>query len=537
VAKVIPALDAEYAADGVTIQCADPVARAEGCVPLNLFGIGSITPAMADWIRVNPIINPTIEQINVLGFISGNLFDMKAGPVGAVFGFEYNRDEMDLRVSDGPRFGGITFNLVPQIQGDIDVIEAFGEASFPLAENLTADVSLRVADYSPKNISTVFSYSTGLIWEPVDGYVLRGNFSRAQRAPDITELLSPRRGDFDSFNDICDEVSATSTETGHDNCRLDPKIAALIAADPNFVLDDDNNGYSPSAGNTELFEETADSYTIGFSIAPAFLPGFRLAVDYFDIVIEDAIISVENAEILEQCYASSVTFGEPNEFCDDITRDGEGQLIEVLQRQLNLNEQSTNGFDVAMDYTFEMERYGDLQILLNYTHINEHQAIFEGVDGPVVEDFNNQLDFGVFEDVGTASLAWRFNDWRIRWRTAWKGPIIDHQARVDDYLERFATNDARCAAGDPACITNPEVPAYIFYGSYVRHDLSASYDMTLGSGATLNFFAGIRNIFDKDPFVPRTGDNIEHGIGNFDSKFGGGIGRFAFAGFGMRFSD
>jgi len=115
IAKVIPALDAEYAADGVTIQCADPVARAAGCVPLNLFGVGSITPAMADWIRVNPIINPTIEQVNLLAFISGTLFEMKAGPVGAVFGFEYNRDEMDLRVSDGPRFGGITFNLVPPI--------------------------------------------------------------------------------------------------------------------------------------------------------------------------------------------------------------------------------------------------------------------------------------------------------------------------------------------------------------------------------------------------------------------------------------
>ena len=260
-------------------------------------------------------------------------------------------------------------------------------------------------------------------------------------------------------------------------------------------------------------------------------------MDYYDITIEDAIISVENAEILKQCYATSVTFGEPNPFCDDITRDGEGQLIEVLQRQLNLNEQSTSGFDVAMDYTFEMARYGDLQLVLNYTHINKHQAKFEGVDGLVVEDFNNQLDFGVFKDVGTASLAWRFNDWRVRWRTTWKGPIIDHQDRVDDYLERFATNDERCAAADPACVTNPEVPGYLFYGSYIRNDLSASYDMTLDGGAKINLFAGVRNLFDKDPFVPRTGDNIEHGIANYDSKFGGGIGRFVYLGVKMRFDD
>jgi len=537
VVKVSQALDAEYAADGVTIQCADPDARVAGCVPLNLFGIGSITPEMADWIRVNPIINPTIEQINLLGFISGKLFDMPAGPVAAVFGFEYNRDEMDLRVSDGPRFGGITFNLVPQIQGDIDVKELFAEASFPLAENLTADISMRVADYSAKNINTVFSHSTGLTWEPVEGYILRANFARAQRAPDITELLSPRRGDFDSFDDICDEVSAISTEVGHDNCRLDPDIAALIAADPTFVLEDDNNGYSPSAGNDDLFEETADTYTIGFVFSPAFLEGFRLAVDYYDITITDAITSVENSEILKQCYATSVTFGDPNPFCDDITRDGEGQLIEVLQRQFNLNEQSTAGYDVAMDYTFQLKRYGDLQLTTHYTRINKHETRFDGVDGLVIQDFNNQLDFGVFKDVATASLAWRYADWRIRWRTSWKGPIIDHQDRVDDWKEDLADNDALCAAADPGCISNPEEPKYLFYGSYIRHDISASYDMTLAGGATMNLFAGVRNMFDNDIFVPRTGDAFEGGIANYDSKFGGGIGRFVYLGVEMRFDD
>ena len=101
VLKTQQALDAGFAADGVTIQCNDAAARAAGCVPLNLFGIGSITPEAADWIRATPIINPTIEQINVLGFISGDLFDMRAGPVAAVFGAEYTRDEIDLFVSDG----------------------------------------------------------------------------------------------------------------------------------------------------------------------------------------------------------------------------------------------------------------------------------------------------------------------------------------------------------------------------------------------------------------------------------------------------
>ena len=72
------------------------------------------------------------------------------------------------------------------------------------------------------------------MWELAEGYNLRANFARAQRAPDLTELLSPERGDYDSFTDICDEVTATSTESGHDNCRLEPSIAAIIAADRYF---------------------------------------------------------------------------------------------------------------------------------------------------------------------------------------------------------------------------------------------------------------------------------------------------------------
>jgi len=534
VRKEAQALDAGYAADGVTIQCNDPVARAEGCVPLNLFGEGSITPEMADWIRYTPVLNPTIEQLNFLAYMTGDLFDMPAGPVGAVFGFEYREDDMEMLADDGSNYGGISYNIVPDIIGSMDVAELFTEFSFPLHDSLTADIAARVADYSHENISTIFSYNAGLMWEIAEGYNFRANIARAQRAPDLTELYSPERGDYDGFTDICEEVSLTSTEQGHDNCRLEPAIAAAIAADPTFVFEDDNNGYSPSSGNPELFEETADTYTIGFSIAPSFLEGFQLAVDYYNIDIEDAIISVENSEILKQCYASSITLGDPNPFCDDITRDSEGQLIKIIQRQFNLNSETTSGFDVALDWVWNVGP-GDLTLEAHWTRILDHEAVFEGNDGPELVDYNNQLEFNIFEDSATASLAYRFNDWRIRWRTAYKGPVTDINERVVDYQERFATNDARCAANDPACVTNPEVPAYLYYGSYTRHDLSVSYDMELRGGTALNLFGGARNLFDKDPFVPRTGDNSENGIGNYDSFFGGGIGRFYFLGAEMRF--
>ena len=104
-------------------------------------------------------------------------------------------------------------------------------------------------------------------------------------------------------------------------------------------------------------------------------------------------------------------------------------------------------------------------------------------------------------------------------------------------LERFATNDERCAAADPRCVENPEIPAYLYYPSYTRNDLSVSYDTELNNGTGLSVFGGVRNMFNKDIFVPRTGDAYEGGIGNYDSKFGGGIGRFYFLGLEMQFGQ
>jgi len=534
VRKERQALDAEYAEDGVTIQCADADARAAGCVPLNIFGYDAITPEMADWLRVNPVITTKLKQWDAVAYITGELFDLPAGGVCTVFGVEWRRDSLDLIPSHEQEFGGITFNVVPSFSGDIDVLEGFTEASVPITETFTADFSLRVADYSPPGIDTVWSYSAGLMWEVADGYSLRGNYARAQRAPTITELYSPPRGDYDNYTDICDGVTATSQEPGHDNCRLEPSIDAVIAEEGVFV--DDNTGYGPNSGNIDLFEETADTWTLGFSIAPSFIKNFRLAVDYYNISITDVIGAYENSVILDQCYNSSAAWGDSNPFCTDITRDTDGNIVEIMNRLYNLEELNTSGWDVAMNWLFELGGYGDLTFNLNYTHVTKYERTFLDNDGQQTVSWNNQLDYGIFQDVSNASLTWRKEGWRIRWNTKYQGSIIDHQDRVDDYLDRFAVNDERCASGSDKCVANPEVPDFLYYPSYWRHDLSLSYQWELDSGSDLRAFGGVRNIFDqKGPFIPRTGDTYERGIGNFDSKWGGGIGRFVFAGVEMRF--
>jgi len=539
VIKERQALDAEYAADGVTIQCADPAARAEGCVPLNVFGVGSITPEMADWLRVNPTIDSDVTQQNFLAYVSGDLFEMKHGSVPAVFGIEYRKDEVDLRTDEGSQFGGITFNLIPSFSGKIDVWEAFGEIAIPLTERFSTEFSGRVADYSPPGISTVYSATMGLMWEPVDGYKLRANYARAQRAPTIAELYSPPRGDYDSFNDICAGTTLDPALTPgrlYDNCRMEPGIITalqdLADAGEEPIFPDENSGYGPAAGNPDVFEESADTWTVGISINPGWAEGLRLAVDYWDISIEDKITEIGNGEILAQCYDSSQPWGSTNPFCNEISRNAaDGQIYQIMNRQYNLDSGKARGLDLAMDYAFELGPKGDFVLELDYTHMFEDSDTYEGLDGLVEVDFTGQLDYGNFDDRATASLTWRYEDWRVRWTTKFKSSTVDHNDRVVEWNERRAENDALCAASDPACIANPESPMYLWFPSFTRHDIAVSYSTETDGLGLLRFYGGVKNIFDEmGPFIPTSGDTYASGPGNFDSTYDGGIGQFWFVG-------
>ncbi|MEQ3528079.1 TonB-dependent receptor [Pseudoalteromonas sp. XMcav11-Q] len=525
VARVKQALNAERLDDG-TVQCKDEQARSQGCVPINLFGEGSITPEAADYIRANPSITTDIDQVTVSGFVTGDLFELPAGAVASAFGFEYRKDTQS--VSTNVPNGGVTFNYVPTFEGDVSVREIFGELSLPLlkdapmAKSLSAEVSARIADYSWANTGLIQSYKAGFIYEPIEGYSIRANWARAMRAPTITELMSPPRGDYDSFDDICDGVTATSTDAGHDNCRKDAGIQATIAADGTF--EDENNGYSPNSGNSELFEETADTITIGLSLAPSFAPDFRIALDYYDIQIDDAVSSLANEDIIKFCYASSMEFGDGNEFCRDVKRDEEGQIYEVNQRVINTDEIRTKGYDIALEYVYDASDYGSFKVKADWTHVIEYSITSTGPDGQYEDLYEGYLSTDIFEDKGAISLTWYKNDWRVRFSTKYKGAVEASRSRYEDWQAAIEKNNERCATGETTCIANPEPLWQGALPSVTTHSLTVNYSMELGDNRTLSVYGGVNNLFDeKGPF-------IVGGTGNFDSAYGSGVGRFAFIG-------
>src|SRR5690606_14224457 len=105
---------------------------------------------------------------------------------------------------------------------------------------------------------------------------------------------------------------------------------------------------------------------------PSFID-LSIAVDYFDITINDQVAQLGAGTILGGCYGSPVF---PNAFCNLFTRapgtdpTRPNQIISVNDSYINVNQQATHGIDYALRYAHEFN-FGNLVADLNVTQTME----------------------------------------------------------------------------------------------------------------------------------------------------------------------
>jgi len=121
-------MDVELASDGVTIQCANELARIQGCVPFNVFGEGTITDGALRYLQAPGNLKTIVEQEIVHLGISGDTgWDLPGGSVAVAGGFEY-RQETGAEINPGFNQTGISGgNATAPTNGSFDVSEFYGE--------------------------------------------------------------------------------------------------------------------------------------------------------------------------------------------------------------------------------------------------------------------------------------------------------------------------------------------------------------------------------------------------------------------------
>jgi outer membrane receptor protein involved in Fe transport len=460
--------------------CRDQFARAQGCVPVSVFGYNSITPEAAAYISAPTAYQSFTSQQSVGGSVAGTLVDLPAGPLGMAFGLEY-RDEYSRSEFDALQQAGLNAgNKIPRTEGSFFVKEAYLELKAPLLADMPGVYALnvggavRVGDYS--SVGKVFSYSTNLEYSPIRDLRFRGTVSQATRAPNITELYAPPGQDYPSVTDPCAGITNADIGTTAERCRAAPGVQSNIDANGEFTLNTaDNQGVSGFAGgNPDLDEEVGKSYTIGLVWQPSsidFLSKASFEFDYYNIKITDAIIQLDFQSVLNQCYSGDASF------CDYITRrpadvgsNSAGSLEFVNSATINSGELEARGFDFTANWADRVGP-GQLSSRLVWSHlINQFLVELSGLP-------KNEIagEIGAAKDKFSLTLGYDWGDWSVQTLTTYIGK---------SYLDDQFWGESRVNSVAPRSYTS----------------LQIGYTWNIAQ-----FYVGVDNLFDTKP--PRADTN------------------------------
>lgn len=456
-------------------------AAISGCVPLDIFGFNTMTPAMLAWI--SPTFHDESEQTltQFSANLSGDLFKLPAGELTFATGYEYRNYEGSYNPDPATVAG--EYNGVPSLptSGEYDVNELFVELNVPLmadsswGKKFDLNLAGRYSNYS--TFGGVFTPKYGLRWQVADEFVARATYSEGFRAPSIGELF----GSQSRFDALLADPCLRSFSTGAPATAPAANCAALGV--PVGARQLDNQISVLTGGNANLDPETSKSFTTGFVWSPSFGTGaswsdkLDFEVTYYRHDIEGAIQPLDAQTQLNLC-ANTL---DPL-YCDGITRTNTGQIDQFNNFLTNLGSIKTSGWDADMFWTLPETGYGRFKLSWQNTFVSNYDSIGaagqrqpEGV-GILVQDNGRAIP----EWTSTANIDWRQNNWNAAW-------TVRHISKLDE----------PCLAADAALYCSSADTNRL--GATTYHDLQAGYRFDWMEGAQLT--AGVKNLFDKDPPV------------------------------------
>ena len=219
-----------------------------------------------------------------------NVFDLPAGPVGALIGFEY-REETYSDDRDPLLDGTIPFNTdsslatnthpyrsavmgssaTEDVYGEKDVTSLFAEFQIPITDRINAQLALRHEDFSDSKSATVGKFALG--YEVNNSLFFRASASTAFRAPNLVQVNQLR-------------VARTGT-------RID-SVMQYVADVNNLpksgtIGDYDFTILRFSEGAKNLEPEESDNTSFGIVLTPEAFEGLTITLDAWEIEKENTI--------------------------------------------------------------------------------------------------------------------------------------------------------------------------------------------------------------------------------------------------------
>jgi iron complex outermembrane receptor protein len=447
----------------------------DGCVPINLFGEGSPSPAARDYVTEGRLtqVQSIDEHVAELS-MQGDALDLPAGPVRVAAGVNWRREAVHsaphrypesldaIQVGPGIAAGYRGFpsayltstsiferGVETRTAGQYTVREAFAETAVPLfadrhqTPRVTLNAALREAHYSGSG--TIPAWKGGMEWLAHPALRLRATRSRDVRAGSLAERLDTSG----SGVTIIDRFLTDSSGI--------PRSYAINLA---------------RRANPLVEPEKGDTSTIGFVFQPAWSQSFALSADYFDIRITDAIALLGAQNIIDRCFNATA------DLCPLITRDSSGQIARVENAVFNIARVRSRGVDAEMHWRSPLKLFGGgesiaFRMLGNYSFETSTSG-----------ESSLNVDRAGQSGVGGGTPRWQLN-----LSAAYQRGAL--QLAVQEQVISKGIYNAVNVINGPNSIDDNTVPGVAYTNLRMEWQTSTQPGLTL--------FAHVANLFDRAP--------------------------------------
>jgi iron complex outermembrane receptor protein len=465
----------DVVASGGGFVCRNPVGGCVAAPALTPAVIGGELPqAWRDFVNVDVTGTTDYRETMANVTFDGPLFTLPGGELQVAIGAEYRKARIDDTPSPESQAGNLyNFTSSAITRGSDSVWELFGEVEIPLIRDsfihdFTINASARYTEYESYGGDT--TYKIGALLSPFKWISFRGSYGTSYRAPALFEqFLGATSGFLAASGDPCNNYTAPG---------VDPIRAANCASEnlplqgtpPTFNATSGIRVLSGGGAATGLEAETSKNWSIGGVLQPNFgdqFGDFSLAVDYFDIKVENGVSRAGAGNILALCY-DDPDFRAGGSFCRFVTRAPGSAALTVADSYVNLSEDNVEGIDFTLRYARDLGP-GRIRIGAAVTkYFEQSNRLFS--DDPL-DDFNGSLNTP--DLTGTFDAAYTVDKFNLRYGLEWINDMESYTlfGRNPDTTNVFH-----------------EVPDYFLHNASVQYR-SDDFGITLG----------VRNLLNRDP--------------------------------------
>jgi len=439
------------------------------CIPFNVMGAGNMSQAAADYMSTPIIGDSKVKQDFAELVVTGDAYEgWGYGAVSMAAGLTYREqsfndhalpDDIDALgpPQNAPAIGirglpiryyaGLNtlhqFSSVATASGSYDVWEWFGELNVPFwqseggSQRVDGSVAYRSSDYS--SVGRIESWKLGVDFQLFDGLRLRMTKSRDVREASFSERFDSQNG------------GASITDPRKDNGVFTTVVIA--------------------GGNPNLRPEIADTVVAGMVFEPDWVPGLRVATDWYEVKIKDAVGTLGEQRIIDECELNGV-----QSLCQQIVRSPiDGSIATIYNVFLNVAQAKVEGVDFEAVYRMEPDFFANQRETLSLRALAGY--LIERSDTPLGgQPFDIAGQLNTPDLTANLTLGYELGPYGIQLQQRYIADTI----RNVRWVEGVDVDDNTVASGNTT-------------------NLRLSYDGELESGATWRLELFVTNLFDRAP--------------------------------------